>query len=128
MPLYEYECRSCNHRLEELQKVDDKPLKLCPECKKNTLFRVITGGLGFFMSGRTLGIVADKNSSKFSDDFKQHLKTKNRTNKQDNLSGKLPDGAEIVKTPNQGKINPLHKKLRKADEKQIKTYIETGKI
>ena len=32
MPLYEYVCRKCGHRLEVIQKFSDKPLKKCPEC------------------------------------------------------------------------------------------------
>lgn len=32
MPLYEYRCRQCRSHLEMLQKVGDKPLKLCPQC------------------------------------------------------------------------------------------------
>lgn len=32
MPLYEYECQSCHHRLETLQRVADPPLETCPEC------------------------------------------------------------------------------------------------
>jgi len=32
MPLYEYECRKCKHRFEQIQKFSDKPVKKCPEC------------------------------------------------------------------------------------------------
>lgn len=32
MPLYEYECRKCRHRLEALQRFSDPPLTECPEC------------------------------------------------------------------------------------------------
>jgi len=33
MPLYEYRCKACGHTLEALQKLDDKPLTKCPECR-----------------------------------------------------------------------------------------------
>lgn len=33
MPIYEYECRRCGHRLEAMQRVSDPPLKRCPECR-----------------------------------------------------------------------------------------------
>jgi putative FmdB family regulatory protein len=32
MPLYEYQCKKCKHRLEKIQKFSDKPLTKCPEC------------------------------------------------------------------------------------------------
>lgn len=32
MPIYEYECRRCEHRFELLQRFDDKPARKCPEC------------------------------------------------------------------------------------------------
>ena len=32
MPLYEYECTTCGHRTELLQRHDSAPLEACPEC------------------------------------------------------------------------------------------------
>lgn len=32
MPIYEYECRSCRHRMETMQRISDPPLTECPEC------------------------------------------------------------------------------------------------
>jgi len=31
MPFYEYQCKSCGHELEAMQKVSDPPLKKCPD-------------------------------------------------------------------------------------------------
>ena len=42
MPIYEYQCNECNHVLDALQKVNDKPLVDCPECGKNSLKRLIS--------------------------------------------------------------------------------------
>ena len=33
MPIYEYVCRKCGHHLEVMQKMSDKPLSKCPNCK-----------------------------------------------------------------------------------------------
>ncbi len=33
MPIYEYVCEKCSHHLEVMQKMSDKPLTKCPECK-----------------------------------------------------------------------------------------------
>lgn len=135
MPTYEYECRSCNNSTEELQKVDEKPLTLCPNCGENELFRIISGGLGFYLSNRTIGMIADKNEAKFSKDFQTHLKNKNKVAKTDKLSKKLPKGAEIQKaTPATKK--PWYKKnqtvsdnkLKSATPEQLKNYIEKGKL
>jgi putative FmdB family regulatory protein len=32
MPLYEYECDSCHHRFEVIQRFTDPPPQACPEC------------------------------------------------------------------------------------------------
>jgi putative FmdB family regulatory protein len=32
MPIYEYQCLSCYHGLEALQKISDEPLQKCPAC------------------------------------------------------------------------------------------------
>ncbi len=33
MPIYEYACAKCGHHLEVIQKLSDKPLTRCPQCK-----------------------------------------------------------------------------------------------
>lgn len=33
MPIYEYVCQKCGHHLEVIQKMSDKPLSRCPECR-----------------------------------------------------------------------------------------------
>jgi putative FmdB family regulatory protein len=42
MPFYEYECSSCKHHVEVLQKISDAPLLKCPECGKKRLTRLIS--------------------------------------------------------------------------------------
>jgi len=32
MPIYEYECQKCSRRTEAIQRVGEKPLKICPHC------------------------------------------------------------------------------------------------
>jgi len=51
MPTYEYECSSCGHQLETIQNFSEAPLKKCPQCKKNKLERLISGGGGFIFKG-----------------------------------------------------------------------------
>ncbi|MGO8857417.1 MAG: FmdB family zinc ribbon protein [Steroidobacteraceae bacterium] len=42
MPFYEYQCKSCGHTLEAMQKVNDPALKNCPECGKPQLTRLMS--------------------------------------------------------------------------------------
>jgi putative FmdB family regulatory protein len=42
MPFYEYQCKSCGHDLEAMQKISDPPLKKCPECGKSQLQRLMS--------------------------------------------------------------------------------------
>ncbi len=44
MPIYEYECKACGHRLEKLQKMSDDPLVDCPKCSKPDLVKLVSGG------------------------------------------------------------------------------------
>ncbi len=42
MPIYEYKCDQCDHRLEMLQKINDDPEKICPECGEEGLRKLIS--------------------------------------------------------------------------------------
>ncbi len=50
MPIYEYQCTSCGHEMEKLQKISDDPLKDCPVCEKSTLQKMISAA-GFRLKG-----------------------------------------------------------------------------
>jgi putative FmdB family regulatory protein len=42
MPIYEYQCQSCDHDFEALQKMSDDKLVDCPECDKPELKKLIS--------------------------------------------------------------------------------------
>ena len=42
MPVYTYRCDSCGVQFERYQSFNDEPLKICPECRKKSLKKVIT--------------------------------------------------------------------------------------
>ena len=42
MPIYEYQCQECSHKLEVLQKMSDDPLKICPHCDKSALKKLVS--------------------------------------------------------------------------------------
>jgi len=42
VPIYEYACQECGHRLDALQKMHDDPLVDCPECNAAQLQRQLS--------------------------------------------------------------------------------------
>ena len=54
MPVYTYRCESCGVQFERQQSFTDAPLKICPECRKRSLkkvispVRVVFKGSGFY--------------------------------------------------------------------------------
>jgi len=42
MPIYEYACAECGHRLEAMQKMSDAPLSECPACKAAALRKLMS--------------------------------------------------------------------------------------
>jgi putative FmdB family regulatory protein len=51
MPTYEYRCSNCGHLLEAFQRMSDAPLTHCPNCDKEELKRVVSGGAGVIYRG-----------------------------------------------------------------------------
>ncbi len=50
MPIYEYQCKACGHRLEKLQKLSAAPLTDCPACETPELTRLVSAA-GFRLAG-----------------------------------------------------------------------------
>ncbi len=50
MPIYEYKCDSCGHRMEAIQKMSDPVLKECPSCNESALVKLMSAG-SFQMKG-----------------------------------------------------------------------------
>ena len=50
MPIYEYQCQSCGHKHEALQKLSDAALTDCPACNKPDLTKQISAA-GFRLKG-----------------------------------------------------------------------------
>lgn len=50
MPIYEYECKACGHRLEKLQRLSAEPLRDCPTCEQAELVRLVSAA-GFRLAG-----------------------------------------------------------------------------
>jgi putative FmdB family regulatory protein len=63
MPTYEYKCESCNHEFEVMQSMKDEPLKKCPNCGKNKLKKLVSGGAGLIFKGSGFYLTDYKNKS-----------------------------------------------------------------
>ena len=59
MPIREYICEACGHEFDVIQKMNDKPLKKCLQCRKQKLRKKISAGSfilkgsGWYNSGRS---------------------------------------------------------------------------
>lgn len=42
MPIYEYECKKCGYKFEQLQKITDAPLHICPKCEEAHLVKLVS--------------------------------------------------------------------------------------
>jgi putative FmdB family regulatory protein len=143
MITYEYECRDCEYGFEIMQKHDDEPLVKCPECGKNELFKVISGGAYAFVYGEptTVGHLAERNSKHFGNSQVESLEQKHkergieakkRVFEEMKASGKVPQGAKMPEKkaePWYGKMDPSKKKEIQDNptEEKIKKYVMEGK-
>lgn len=50
MPIYEYQCTSCHHHFDLMQKYSDEPAKQCPKCFENTVIKLVSAA-GFQLKG-----------------------------------------------------------------------------
>ncbi|MDA1063859.1 MAG: zinc ribbon domain-containing protein [Proteobacteria bacterium] len=74
MPIYEYACDACDHRLDALQKMADAPLADCPSCGEPSLQRLLSAprfrlkGQGWyetdFKTDKQRNIAGDKEPAK----------------------------------------------------------------
>lgn len=67
MPIYEYQCASCHHHFDLIQKINAEPVKQCPKCFNNTVVKLVSAA-GFQLKG----------TGWYETDFK----TKSNTNKE----------------------------------------------
>ena len=76
MPTYDYICNDCEKMYEYFQSMSDAPVKECPECKKNSLRRVISGGTGLIFKGSGYYLTDYKNKKTQSSENKKSNKKK----------------------------------------------------
>jgi len=96
MPTYDYKCSNCGEIYELFQSMNDKPIKKCRNCGKNTAVRLIGGGSGLIFKGTGFYITDYKNkkTSEPKSDMKDTKKEKkDSTAKETAKSGSTADTA-----------------------------------
>jgi putative FmdB family regulatory protein len=86
MPIYEYQCKSCGHEFEALQKMSDDALTDCPKCNQASLVKKISAaafrlsGSGWyetdFKSGNKKNLAGDAGNSEKSGSSSESKGTK----------------------------------------------------
>jgi len=51
MPIYEYKCSKCGHKIEVIQKMSDQPITVCEKCNGSMSKVISPAGLMFKGSG-----------------------------------------------------------------------------
>ena len=51
MPTYEYKCSACGHAFERFQSITAAPIKVCPQCRKSKVKRLMGIGAGLIFKG-----------------------------------------------------------------------------
>jgi len=89
MPTYDYICNDCNKMHEYFQSMSDNPLTKCPDCKKNSLRRIISGGTGLIFKGSGYYLTDYKNKKNKKMDTKDNtVKKKDKKIKKKKEVGK----------------------------------------
>ena len=99
MPIYEYECPSCGHRMEAIQQLGAPALTDCPACAKTDLRRLVSAA-GFRLKG----------SGWYATDFKDKGKTQPKTAESDGeTKTKTAESDGGTKKPTDGSTPPAAK-------------------
>jgi putative FmdB family regulatory protein len=102
VPIYEYACKSCDHTLDALQKMNDDPLVDCPECGEAALKRLISAPR-FRLKGKGW----------YETDFKKE--------NQRNLAKGDSEAAPSAKSDDKKEPKTIKEESKKADTKKADT-------
>ena len=80
MPIYTYRCENCGVQFDRQQSYQDAPLKVCPECRKKALKKVIAPvgivfkGSGFYSTDHRTSSGSSTRSSRKDESKKEESK------------------------------------------------------
>lgn len=119
MPIYEYQCEHCEHKMEAIRKIADAPLTLCPECNQETLRKLVSAA-AFKLTGTGWYETDFKNKKPTS---KEKLDKENKTGESsasDSKDGEKPAKSETKES------KPKVKASEKFETKTSSTKKETS--
>ncbi len=96
MPIYEYECNECEHKLEVIQKINEEPLKECPECGDDSLRKLVSAA-SFRLKG-TGWYETDFKDKKPKSDTEKSSSKDDKKKKNDSKSGNSISSSSDKKT------------------------------
>lgn len=103
MPNYEYLCKDCGHRFEQIRKFSDKPLRKCPQCG-GVIEQVISApavqfkGSGWYVTDYAKkGSSSGSSSSSSSDGDSDSKETKDSKDPKDSKDSKEPKDTKTKK-------------------------------
>ena len=97
MPIYEYECSRCAHRMEALQKISDAPLRDCPACNSPSLQKLVSAA-SFRLKGTGWYETDFKNKDKPKSETKENSVTSKEGNQEKQGESKKTSGNEAKDT------------------------------
>jgi len=109
VPIYEYRCESCEHKLEKLQRMSDGDLVDCPECEKPALKRLVSAA-GFRLKG----------SGWYETDFKKDNKRNLAESSSTSTSDKSSSGGADKKADKSSSDSDVKKPAAKPATKESK--------
>ena len=95
MPIYEYQCGSCGSKKEHLQKLNEAPILVCPECGSNAYTKLISA-VGFQLKGSGWYATDFKNGSKSKPEGEKEVKNKVISATNETASKTTPDPVPAV--------------------------------
>jgi len=118
MPLYEYKCKKCKHRFEQIQKFSDKPVKKCPKCggpveKLISASAVQFKGSGWYVSDYGKGSGSKSSSSSESDSGSKDSKDSKDSSKESSKESKDTKETKDSKKDDKPKSDTSTKKAKK---------------
>ncbi len=98
MPIYEYRCESCSHKLEKLQRMSEGDLVDCPECKQPALKRLVSAS-AFRLKGSGWYETDFKKDNKrnLADSSSQDTSNKKSSGSADKANGKSSSASSTSK-------------------------------
>ncbi len=94
MPIYAYRCENCGVQFEREQSFNDAPLKICPECRKKSLKKVISPvgiifkGSGFYSTDHKSPSGGSSTTTSKKEEKKSEKKTDTKDSKESSSAKK----------------------------------------